>query len=186
MLQRQLRAKDLRIEALNRELGAKCGVVPRAGGDIGGAPELVRAMDEWADDACACTDVKCASDVGDRMAPRVESLQQSEASPTDGDRKLMARAAERVASCGAKLTKAAMESMSHGQIHIETVPAGARVREGSVDVCLATPCDVSYGTDDASARAPHRLEFSKVGFANEIRTVRVVDGPVTVRLLKTE
>jgi hypothetical protein len=139
-------------------------------------------MKVWAEDTCACLDVKCASDVSERMSARVEALGSPK--PSAEEAKKIAESAQRVTECTKKLTDAAMASMSKGQIHLETMPAGASVREDGLLVCAATPCDLRYGADDASARAPHRLEFALLGYAPTWRVVRVVDGPVTVRLLK--
>ena len=61
-------------------------------------------------------------------------------------------------------------------LHIETVPAGATVHEGSIELCHATPCDVPRGS------ANRVLSIDKRGFRSAVRPVAPGQERVEVRL----
>jgi serine/threonine-protein kinase len=68
------------------------------------------------------------------------------------------------------------------KVRLDSDPAGASVREGGVEICAATPCDVMYTGDDADPIKEHRLTFAKPGFRAETKSARVADGPLRVKL----
>jgi len=69
-------------------------------------------------------------------------------------------------------------------IHVVTEPAGAVVRDETMELCATTPCDVTFKGDLADPSRPHKLAFAKPGYRIESRTVKAAEGPVHVKLTK--
>jgi hypothetical protein len=69
-------------------------------------------------------------------------------------------------------------------IHVVTEPAGAMVRDDTMELCSATPCDVTFKGDLADPHRLHKLTFVKPGHRIETRTVKASDSPVRVKLAK--
>jgi serine/threonine-protein kinase len=67
-------------------------------------------------------------------------------------------------------------------VRISSDPSGALVKEDGKEVCPSTPCDHDFDADPAKE---HRLSFTKPGYRAEVRTVRIGDTPVSVRLAKS-
>jgi serine/threonine-protein kinase len=61
-------------------------------------------------------------------------------------------------------------------------PEGAAVRDNGIEVCNATPCELSLLP--AEAAKSHHLVFSRVGFRPEVRNAKVADGAIFVRMTK--
>jgi len=67
------------------------------------------------------------------------------------------------------------------KLRLNTEPDSARVFEEGVELCT-TPCDVIYKGADAEPTRDHTLTFTRSGYRPETRTLRVADGPLTVKL----
>ncbi|HZU85423.1 MAG TPA: serine/threonine-protein kinase, partial [Polyangiaceae bacterium] len=67
-------------------------------------------------------------------------------------------------------------------VHVMSDPDGAAVKEDGVEVCGATPCDVTYRGSDADPAREHRLTISHTGFRTETRTIKASDAALTVKL----
>jgi serine/threonine-protein kinase len=67
-------------------------------------------------------------------------------------------------------------------LHVTSEPTGATVREGDVELCAATPCEVAFRGD--AAGVPHRLLVQKSGFRAESKTVTDRDATVAVKLTR--
>jgi serine/threonine protein kinase len=67
-------------------------------------------------------------------------------------------------------------------VRISSEPTGALVKEDGKELCPSTPCDHDFDADPAKE---HRLSFTKAGYRAEVRTVRIGDTPVSVRLAKS-
>jgi eukaryotic-like serine/threonine-protein kinase len=67
-------------------------------------------------------------------------------------------------------------------VRVKTEPDGAVVREDGHEVCAATPCDIAYGGEEATAA--HHLVVSKSGFRNEQRVAMPGGEPLSVRLVR--
>jgi serine/threonine-protein kinase len=70
------------------------------------------------------------------------------------------------------------------KVRLNSDPSGARVEEDGIEICSSTPCDIPYKGPEADATKEHKLTFSKAGFKNESKTIKVGDSPVTVKLTK--
>ncbi len=66
---------------------------------------------------------------------------------------------------------------------ISSEPEGAAVRDNGVEVCNATPCELSML--QADAQKAHRFVFSRPGFRLETRAAKFADGALFVRLART-
>jgi serine/threonine-protein kinase len=67
-------------------------------------------------------------------------------------------------------------------VHVETVPAGAKVKEEGETLCETTPCDVVFSGEAASPKTEHLLVFMKADYKLE-RRVATADVPsLSVRL----
>jgi serine/threonine-protein kinase len=66
------------------------------------------------------------------------------------------------------------------QVRIESEPSGATVSEGETQLCLSTPCEVTW-KDDA-ARAEHKLRIDKKGYKTFRATVGTSDEKVKAPL----
>ena len=69
-------------------------------------------------------------------------------------------------------------------IHVVTEPAGATVRDETMELCSATPCDVTWKGDAAEPMRLHKVTIGKPGYRNETRTVKSSDGTIHVKLAK--
>jgi predicted Ser/Thr protein kinase len=69
-------------------------------------------------------------------------------------------------------------------LHVETAPAGAKVKEEGDTLCEATPCDIAYGGEGASSTFEHLLVFMKADYKVESKLVTVAASPVRVKLTK--
>jgi serine/threonine-protein kinase len=63
-------------------------------------------------------------------------------------------------------------------------PEGASVREDGVEVCTATPCELTYSGDAADPSKPKHLSFSKLGYKSEQKDLTPKDGAAKVKLLR--
>jgi serine/threonine-protein kinase len=68
------------------------------------------------------------------------------------------------------------------KVRINTEPDGAEVKEGGVQICTSTPCDVIYREDEAEK--DHALLVSKPGFRTASRVVRAGDSPILIKLAR--
>jgi serine/threonine-protein kinase len=66
------------------------------------------------------------------------------------------------------------------RVHLSSEPEGAVVKEGTTEVCAATPCEVLL----REGGRPRTLTFSRQGFHTETRRVGAGDERVVVRLAK--
>jgi serine/threonine protein kinase len=80
------------------------------------------------------------------------------------------------------LTSASPPAPTSANVRISSDPSGATVKEDGREICAATPCDHEFELDQAKE---HRLTFAKAGYRPEVRTVRVADSPVSVRLARS-
>ncbi|HSO33837.1 MAG TPA: hypothetical protein VLT33_14995, partial [Labilithrix sp.] len=69
-------------------------------------------------------------------------------------------------------------------LHVTSDPPGANVREDAVELCAATPCDVTFQGDAADPAKVHRLLFTHLGFRPEMKLVKPGDPPLQVRLFR--
>ena len=74
--------------------------------------------------------------------------------------------------------------MGTATIHFVTEPGGASVRDETMELCSATPCDVSFKGDAADPHRLHKLTITKPGYRIETRTVKSTDSPVHLKLAK--
>jgi eukaryotic-like serine/threonine-protein kinase len=70
------------------------------------------------------------------------------------------------------------------KVRINTDPDGATVKEDGVELCGSTPCDILYKGGDADPAREHKLVLSRPGYKGEMRTLRVGDSPLAVKLTK--
>jgi len=70
------------------------------------------------------------------------------------------------------------------KVRLNSDPNGARVEEDGIEICSSTPCDIPYKGPEADPSKEHKLTFSKAGFKNENKTIKVGDSPITVKLTK--
>lgn len=69
-------------------------------------------------------------------------------------------------------------------LHVETQPAGAKVKEDGETMCEATPCDIVYVGQLADPTYEHLLTFMKADYKLEHKIVRVGASPITVKLAR--
>jgi serine/threonine-protein kinase len=69
-------------------------------------------------------------------------------------------------------------------LRITSDPAGAAIREDSVEVCAATPCDLTFKGDAADPAKTHKLLFLHLGYRPELKIVTASDPPLHVKLLR--
>jgi serine/threonine-protein kinase len=67
-------------------------------------------------------------------------------------------------------------------VKVTSDPTGANIREDDVELCVSTPCELTFRGDGATK--PHKLLFQKLGFRPETKTVGPKDAPVTVHLTR--
>lgn len=67
------------------------------------------------------------------------------------------------------------------KVRVTTEPPGANVREDGREVCPATPCDVSFKSDDKRTK---KLLFVKNGYRAESRDIGATEGFASVKLTK--
>ncbi len=80
---------------------------------------------------------------------------------------------------------ASTDAPPRATLSITTDPPGATIREDGVEICTATPCEVTLrGTTAADAGKVHRLLVTKPGYRIETRQVRAGDPPVTIKLTR--
>jgi serine/threonine-protein kinase len=65
---------------------------------------------------------------------------------------------------------------------ITTDPEGAAVRDNGIEICNATPCEVSM--TDAESKKPHHFTFFRAGYKPDARIAKIADGPVFVHLVR--
>ena len=70
------------------------------------------------------------------------------------------------------------------KVRINTEPDGASVKEDGVEVCSSTPCDILYKGADADGARDHKLTIGRAGFKQDVRTIKVGESPVFVKLAK--
>jgi hypothetical protein len=68
------------------------------------------------------------------------------------------------------------------KLRVSTDPEGASVKENGVELCSTTPCDILYEGGDADPSREHKLTLSRQGYRSEVRSLRVGDGPVSLKL----
>lgn len=69
-------------------------------------------------------------------------------------------------------------------LHIDTDPAGVKVKEEGDTMCEATPCDIVYTGEQADPTYEHLLSFLKSDYKLERKIVKVSASPLTVRMTK--
>jgi eukaryotic-like serine/threonine-protein kinase len=69
-------------------------------------------------------------------------------------------------------------------LHVETDPAGAKVKEEGDLVCDATPCDIVYHGEQADPTYEHLLTFLKSDYRLERKLVKIGASPITVRMTR--
>ena len=67
-------------------------------------------------------------------------------------------------------------------LRITTDPAGAKVREESIERCSSTPCEIVFRGSEADPTKEHKLTFLRPGYRQETRTVRAGDDAVELKL----
>jgi serine/threonine-protein kinase len=70
-------------------------------------------------------------------------------------------------------------------LHVETEPAGAKIKEEGDVVCEATPCDIVYSGDQADPTYEHLLTFLKADYKLERKLVKVSASPYSLRLTRS-
>jgi serine/threonine-protein kinase len=73
-------------------------------------------------------------------------------------------------------------SLRTATLHLETVPAGAKVKEEGETLCEATPCDVLYKGEAASAKTEHLLVFMKADYKLERKIATADLSSLSVKL----
>jgi serine/threonine protein kinase len=91
-----------------------------------------------------------------------------------------ALAAPLVSSAGA--TAAAVVPGLRATLHLETVPAGAKVKEEGETLCEATPCDIVYAGEAASPKTEHLLVFMKADYKLERKIATADLASLSVKL----
>ncbi len=69
-------------------------------------------------------------------------------------------------------------------VKVTSDPPGANVREDATELCVATPCDVTFKGEGADPTKVHRLLFTHAGFRPETKTLKAGDPPVHVKLVR--
>ncbi len=69
-------------------------------------------------------------------------------------------------------------------LHVDTDPAGAKVKEEGDTMCEVTPCDIVYHGAVANPGYEHLLLFLKSGYKLERKIVKTTASPVSVKLTK--
>jgi serine/threonine protein kinase len=69
-------------------------------------------------------------------------------------------------------------------VRINTDPDGADVRENGTLLCASTPCDVPYEGAEGDPAREHKLTVTRAGYRTEVRSIRVGDSPVVIRMNK--
>jgi serine/threonine-protein kinase len=69
-------------------------------------------------------------------------------------------------------------------LHVESDPAGAKVKEEGDTMCEQTPCDIVYRGAVADPGYEHLLVFLKSGYRLERKIVKGTATPVSVKLTK--
>lgn len=69
-------------------------------------------------------------------------------------------------------------------IKLTSEPPGASVREDALELCAATPCDVTFKGDAADATKTHKLLVQHAGFRPETKLVKASDASVHVKLFR--
>jgi hypothetical protein len=62
-----------------------------------------------------------------------------------------------------------------------TDPPGASVREDNKEICAATPCDLAFKEGEPASKV-HKITITKLGFKPELKTVKLTDPPMTLKL----
>jgi serine/threonine-protein kinase len=70
------------------------------------------------------------------------------------------------------------------KVRINSDPDGASLKEDGVELCSSTPCDILYKGSDADPTREHKLTLTRPGYRTEVKSVKVGDSPVTVKLIK--
>jgi serine/threonine-protein kinase len=68
------------------------------------------------------------------------------------------------------------------KLHIETVPAGAKVKEEGETLCEATPCDVVFKGTAADPKTEHLLVFLKADYKLEHKVATMATPAISVKL----
>ncbi len=89
-----------------------------------------------------------------------------------------------VASAEATATSAPLSAADTVSVRINTDPDGADVKENGAEFCSSTPCDVPYVGVEGNPTREHRLTVTRQGYRTELRTIKVGDSPVILRLTK--
>jgi eukaryotic-like serine/threonine-protein kinase len=69
-------------------------------------------------------------------------------------------------------------------VRINTDPDGADVKENGAQLCSNTPCDVPYEGAEGDPNREHKLTVARQGYRTEVRTIKVGDSPVIIRMTK--
>jgi predicted Ser/Thr protein kinase len=72
------------------------------------------------------------------------------------------------------------------RLHVETVPAGAKVKEEGETLCEATPCDIVYAGEEAAPTFEHLLVFMKADYKAERKLVTVDAARLSVKLSRAK
>ncbi|MDB4944347.1 MAG: Serine/threonine protein kinase PrkC, regulator of stationary phase [Labilithrix sp.] len=67
-------------------------------------------------------------------------------------------------------------------LHVTSEPAGANVREDAAELCVTTPCDVTFRGEAAEPGRVHKLTLTHLGYRAEVRAVKAGDPPLVVKL----
>lgn len=81
-------------------------------------------------------------------------------------------------------TAAPTESPGTVTVRINTDPDGADVRENGAVLCASTPCDVPYEGAEGDPTREHKLTVTRAGYRTEVRSIRVGDSPVVIRMTR--
>jgi serine/threonine protein kinase len=95
-------------------------------------------------------------------------------------------AASVVPASAAVTSTSAATLMATVSVRINSDPDEADVRENGIEICASTPCDVAYEGAEGDPARIHRLTVSRSGYRTEVRTIKVGDSPVIVRMTKVD
>ncbi len=93
-------------------------------------------------------------------------------------------AAPPLAASSALASPAPPKPKATATLHVESDPAGAKVKEDGETLCAATPCDIVFVGDAADPSTEHMLSFLLTGYRLERKVTAATAPPVTVKLTR--
>lgn len=118
------------------------------------------------------------------VVPSEAAASPNAEAPTGAEERAAATTDKAAADHAASAASAEKAAAGAKRVSLSSDPPGASVREGNVELCAATPCEVVLR---GASNAAHTLAFTKKGFHTETRSVKDVkdESELHVRLSRT-